>query len=468
MKRLAIPCSLLLCLAASAAAAGEVDESEYMRNWPHWRGPLANGIAPEADPPVTWSQDSNIRWKVELPGEGTASPIVWNDRIYILTAIETDRKGEVANKPQEETEEADAKPTAGDAASGRRPRRSPGRGPFNITPPENYYQFVVMCLDRATGKIIWQEIAREEVPHEGHHPDNGYASGSPTTDGKYLYASFGSRGTYCYDMNGNKIWERDLGDMRTRFSFGEASTPVLHDGSLIVMWDQEDDSFIYVLDAKTGKTRWERPRDEPSNWSTPLIVEHGGRTQIVTNGTTRVRSYDFDTGALVWECGGQTTNAIPAPVTTGGLVFCMSGLRGNAIYAIPLDAEGDISDTDRIAWHRDQGAPYVPSPLVYGDRLFFTASNRNILSCLEAATGEPIIDRERLDDVRAFYASPVAAADRIYLIDREGTALVLKNATKLEVLATNRLDEPTDATPALVDNQIIIRSEKHLYCIEEM
>ncbi len=441
---------LLVSLSLAAMVVGEeVADSTYQHNWPHWRGPLANGVAPHANPPIAWGPDSNIKWKVALPGRGTASPIVWNDRVYILTAIETDREGERPETP--DTRDPD----------------SPKLNPFQIEPPTHFQQFTVMCLDRSTGDLLWKKIAREAVPHEGYHHDHGYASGSPTTDGQYLYASFGSHGIYCYDMDGELKWERDLGDMRTRFSFGEACTPVLHDGMLIVMWDQEEQSMIYALDAATGETLWEQPRDEPSNWSTPLVVEHAGKTQVVTNGTNRVRSYDLNSGELLWECGGQTMNAIPSPVSHQGLVYCMSNRGGNAVYALPLDASGDITDTDTIVWHRDKGAPYVPSPLLYGDRLYMTSSNRAILSCLDSKTGEPLMDQTRLQDVKAFYASPVAAADRLYLVGRDGTCLVVANSTDLEVLATNELDDPIDATPALAGSELFLRSQGHLYCIEE-
>ncbi len=428
--------------------AHELRHAAYQQNWPHWRGPLVNGVAPHANPPIEWSQDQNIHWKVELPGRGSATPIIWGDRIFILTAIEVgeDESDEPVEDPEPQTAQ---------------------RGPFRIVQPEHEHQFVVLCLDRADGTLLWQHVARQAMPIAGHHGDNNYASGSPCTDGNRLYASFGSYGTYCYDLDGKLLWERDLGDMRTRFSFGETSTPVLHDDRLIVMWDQEDQSHIFVLDAGTGETLWEAERDEPSNWSTPLVVEHDGRKQVVTNGTNRVRSYDLETGELLWECGGQTTNAIPCPVAREGIVYCMSGLRGNAIYAIPLDSSGDVTDSESIVWHRDRAAPYVPSPLLYGDRIFITAGNNAIVSCLDAATGEPLIDRQRLQNIRQFYASPVGAADRVYFVGRDGTCLVMKNAPEYEELATNRLDEPIDASPALVGNQIFLRGEQHLYCIQE-
>ena len=326
---------------------------------------------------------------------------------------------------------------------------------------------MVMCLDRNTGDVLWQKVANEAVPHESLHPTNTYASSSVTTDGKYLYASFGSYGVYCYDLDGDLKWTRDLGEMQTRNSFGEGASPTIHNGTLVVNWDHEGPSFIAALDAATGDIKWKQDRDESTTWNTPLIVEAAGRTQVIVNATGRTRSYDLDTGEILWECGGQASNPIPSPVARENLVYCMTGYRGYAVYAIPLDSVGDITDTERIAWHRDEGTPYVSSPLLYDDRLYFTKGRNGVLSCLNAETGEPIIDQERLTGMDSLYASPVGAAGRIYLVNREGTTLVLKKSDQLEVLATNVLDEPIDASPAIVGNQLFLRGDKHLYCIAQ-
>ncbi len=450
--------------------------ADRLNNWHQWRGPEANGTAPTANPPIQWDEQTNIRWKTDLPGEGTATPIVWGDRIFIVTAIKTDRTGEPAVQPQEKQDarsetgtdgKTDDKPDAAaplQADQGAPQRRGSLRV---ISRPSNYHQFVVVCIERATGMILWQKIAREEVPHEGHHPDHGFASASPTTDGKLLYVSFGSRGIYCYHLDGNLRWERDLGDMRTRLSFGEGSSPTLYGDSLIVTWDHEGPSFITALDAATGETRWQVDRDEPSNWSTPLVVPHNGRTQVIVNGTNRARSYDLATGELIWQCGGQTMNAIPAPVRSDALVYCMSGLRGKAVFAIPLDASGELTDTDRIAWQNKQISPYVPSPLVLDERIYFTDSNRPLLCCLDAKTGEVLMDRVRLPGLNSLYASALGAGGKIYLVGRDGTALVIKQATELEVLATNKLDEPIDASPVAVGKELFLRGMKHLYCIAQ-
>ena len=387
-------------------------------------------------------------WNAAAPpatrGGGRATPIVWGDRIFVLTAIQTDRIDDSVPPAEEQ------------------PRR-----PFGIKFPRNYHRFAVLCLDRRTGKILWQREAAEQLPKEGRHPDNDYASASPTTDGESLFVSFGSRGIYCYDLDGRKLWQRDLGDMTTRRSFGEGTSPVVHGDSLVINWDHEGPSFIEVLDKRTGKTRWRRERDEVSTWSTPLVVESGGRLQVVVNATNRARGYDLESGDVVWECGGQTVNVIPSPVTRGGFVYCMSGYRGNALYSIPLTARGDISDGEKVAWKIERGTPYVPSPLLYDHELWFTQSNRGIVSCVDARSGAEIVGRSRLDGIRNMYASPVGAAGRIYFVDRSGRCVVIERGKELKVLATNEIGEPVDASPAIVGDQLLLRGTKHVFCVAE-
>jgi len=286
------------------------------------------------------------------------------------------------------------------------------------------------------------------------------------TDGKHLYVNFGSRGIYCYDLAGKQKWSRDLGKMLVYNYFGEGSSPVIHGDSLVVNWDHQGGSFITVLDAGTGETRWKVDREENSSWATPLVVDHAGRTQVIVSGTKRVRSYDLKSGEVIWECGGQVLACIPCPVTDGRLVFAMTGYTGNSLYAIPLDYTGDTTDTDKIAWKRKEpGTPYVPSPILYGELLCFTSSNKGIYSCLDATTGSPIIDRKRVEGISNIYASPVGAADKIYLTGREGNTVVLKRGGEYEILATNKLDDRFDASAAIVGNQIFLRGRENLYCI---
>jgi outer membrane protein assembly factor BamB len=489
----------LLCvvigLTSGAVWADELAE-QRLANWHQFRGPLGTGVAPQGNPPTEWSETKNIKWKVPIPGRGSASPIVWGDRIFVLTAVRTER----TNQPAETTT-AIGRPTVqpvaytradllaqrnenrrgdGRQREGRGEGRGRGgfggRGPggrgggrFGIGPPTNYHQFVVMCIDRNNGETIWQDVAAEVVPHEGHHPTGTFASSSPFTDGTHLYVSFGSRGIFCYDLAGNPKWHKDLGDMRTRNSFGEGSSPTVFDNTLVLIWDHEEDSFIVALDAQTGEEKWRQPRDEVSTWATPLVVEHAGRRQVITSGTNRVRSYDLASGELLWECGGLGTNPIATPVVIDGIAICMTGHQEPAAVAVPLDARGDVTGTDKIAWQLDDGStPYVASPALYDRVLYFTKNRNAILSSIDARTGRFVINQKRLPDMETVYSSLVAAAGRIYISSREGNTVVVKHSPELEILATNRLEEQAiDATPAIVGNDLILRGESHLYCISE-
>jgi outer membrane protein assembly factor BamB len=445
MRKLAF--ASIVVLAAAGLAADE-PSSLVEQNWHQWRGPLSTGVAPEADPPLEWSEDTNVKWKVKVPGESTATPIVWGERIFVTSAVKTERTIELAEGEPEAT------------------------GQYRIVKPNNYYQFTVACVDRRTGKTLWQQVAKEDVPHEGHHPDGSFASASPTTDGKQLYASFGSRGVYCYDLDGNPKWSRDLGRMKIMFTFGEGSSPVVYRDMVIVNWDHQEGSFITALDARTGETRWKVDRDETTSWATPLVVDYGGRAQLVVSGSKRVRSYDPATGEMIWACGGQTPSAIPTPVSDGRNVYVMSGYIGSAAYAIPLDSVGDITEfarktpPEKIAWkHTKAGAPYVPSPLLYGESLYFMYSNKGIVTCVDAKSGEPVFERTRLEGIDNIYASPVGAADRVYFTGRNGTTVVVKKGPSLEILATNKLLDQFDGSMALVGTEIFLRGKEHLYCI---
>jgi outer membrane protein assembly factor BamB len=466
-------------------AAAQAAPSQAMdQNWSQWRGPVQTGVAPEANPPTEWSEKKNVKWKVEIPGEGSSSPIVWENKIFIVTAVPTGKKANppgsgtagrnlrlnLSPAPALQAQPSDP-PRGGQGERGRgRGRGGPGggRGGFGRgEKPTEVHQFAILCIDRQTGETLWKQIAREEVPHEGHHPaDGSYAAPSAVTDGKHVIASFGSRGLYCYDMEGNLQWTQDLGDMQTLLTFGEGTSPALYKDTLIVKWDHEGDSFIVALDKNTGKTIWKEPREEVTSWSTPVVVEHDGKAQVITTATGKIRSYDLATGKVIWGCGGLTRNVIPSPVVGNGIVYCMSGFRGTALLAIRLGRTGDLTGTDAIVWQHGKATPYVPSPLLYGDKLYFFSHNNGILSCFDAISGNPHFSEERIGALKGgVYASPVGAAGRVYLLSREGSAVVLKLSDKLEVLATNELDDRFDASPAVVGNEIILRGKKHLYCL---
>ena len=436
---------------ASAAAllwvrrgvAAEVPEAE--RYWPQWRGPLGTGEGPQARPPALWAEGKNVAWKVALPGDGKSTPVVWRD-LGLLTAAVPSSKKLAARAPVE-------------------PAGAAGAGNAAVSPAGSAQGFVVLALGRTDGKVRWSRTVREEFPHEGTHKDGSFAAGSLLTDGARVYAFFGSRGLYALDLEGHVVWEKEFGVMRTKNSFGEGASPALYGDTLVVNWDHEGADFVVALDAKTGQERWRTARDEPTTWATPHVVVHQGKAQVVVAGMNSVRSYDLATGALLWEAPGLTANVIPSPVSADGVVYAMSGFRGNMLRAVRLaDARGAVTGPPGLLWSYDKDTPYVPSPLLYRGGLYFLKSNSGVLTCLDPATGAPRYT-ERLDAVANVYASPVAADGRIYVVGREGTAVVLSAGPKLEVLATNVLDDGFDASPALVDGEMYLRGRKSLYRI---
>jgi outer membrane protein assembly factor BamB len=241
----------------------------------------------------------------------------------------------------------------------------------------------------------------------------------------------------------------------------------VHDGKLVLVRDHSRQSTIHVLDAKTGETIWEHDRDEDNAWATPRVIQHDGRTQDITAASKQIRSYDLEIGDIIWYCAGLTGNVTPCPVVQDDMVYCMSGYEGYSLLALRLSGIGEIKDTDAVVWSRDKGTPYVPSPVLRDNRLYFTQSNQGILSVVDSKTGETVIDRTRLPGIANIYASPVAAAGRIYFVDRDGTTVVLKQSDQFEVLATNKLNDRFDASPALAGSQLFLRGNQFLYCIED-
>lgn len=444
MKR----CLSLLVLACGLASPAHAQPGDPgARQWPQWRGPLGSGVAPHALPPLEWSETRNVRWKVEIPGRGSSTPVVWGDLVFVTTAIPSDKPAE--------------RPAA--AA----PLASGGFSHPEVSAPQGAFQFAVLALGRGDGQPRWKTVVREEFPHEGTHKDGSFASGSATTDGERVYAFFGSRGLHCLDLSGKPLWQKDLGRMSIKLGFGEGASAALHEDRLVVVWDHEGESFLAAFDKKTGRELWRRTRAEKTTWATPLVIAHADATQVVTSGSDRVRAYDVKDGRPLWEAPGLTANVIPSPVAGDGLVFLTSGFRGNALMAVRLAAaQGDIAGTPAIAWRYDRDTPYVPSPLLYQGGLYFLKSNSAILTRLDASSGEKSFS-ERLDPLRNVYASPVAADGRVYVVDRDGAAMVLEAGATLKTLAVNRLEDGFDASPALVDRDLFLRGKRFLYRIAE-
>jgi outer membrane protein assembly factor BamB len=399
-------------------------------NWGHWRGPTGNGASLTAKPPVKWSDTTNVKWKVELPGRGSSSPVIWENQVFVTSAVPTDPSSAGKNLPN--------------------------------------LDFKVLCYDRATGKLLWEQTSTTATPHQETHVTNGFASASPCTDGEHVYAHFGSRGLYCYTMDGKLVWKRDdFGQMDTRNSFGEGSSTTLAGDKILVPWDHEGPSALYALDKKTGKTVWKTDRDEPTCWATPLVVEHNGKQQVVMNGQTCARGYDLETGKELWRCAGQTERPCASPVAEGGLVFVGSGHRGSFMGAFQLDGKGDLQGTDKVVWTIKQDTPDIASPLLSQGRIYFHKGKGGALSCVDAANGKPFYLAARVPGLEQIYASPIAAGGHVYLTSRAGTTVVIEDAPEMKVVSTNNVGETVDATPAPVDGELFIRGEKHLFCIAE-
>jgi outer membrane protein assembly factor BamB len=418
-------------------------ENEH-ENWPQWRGPLGTGAALKGNPPVEFGETTNLKWKTEIPGKGHATPIVWEDKIIVLTAVATEEKV-VVEKTEDE----------GD------------RSWMRASSTEFIHEFKVVCVDRNDGSIDWQTTVIKELPLESTHNLGSWASNSPCTDGEFIYAYFGSRGLYCLNFEGGIIWERDFGQMEKHMSFGEGASPYLYGDKIFVQWDHEGDSWLYAIDKKTGKDVWKLERDERTSWSSPFVVEINGKTQVITSATTNIRGNDFETGELIWKSTGLTRNVIPVPVFADGILYVMSGFRGSAMQAIDLArAKGDISDTDAILWTYNQHTPYTPNPLLMDGKLYFLRVNNAFLTCLDAKTGAPFYERVKLEGISDLYSSPTGVSDKIYIVS-ENICLVIKAGETFEVLASNELQDDFHASPVIVGNELLLRGFKSLYCFEE-
>lgn len=441
--------SLMFFAASTFCDCGKAQEA----NWHHWRGPNISGAVSTGKPPIKWSDDSHIKWKVEVPGAGSSTPIIHENQVIVLSALKTDRVKEGGENPPPAANENQG----GDRQDGRRGGRRGGAS------PTNYYQFLVLSYDRSTGKELWQKSVIEAVPHEAGHNTNTFASSSPVTDGKVIVASFGSRGVHCLDLKGNVLWSKQFGTMRTAAGFGEGASATLAGDKVIVPWDHEGESFIVALKVADGSEIWRTPRKEGTTWGTPLVVQHKGRTQIVINGRS-VRSYDAAPPTQIWECGGMTSNPIPTPILFGENVIAATGFRGNSIVSIPLDSKGDV--TGKVTWSNGDAAPYVPTPTLYEGKLYLNKTNGGVVSVLDATTGKVLVSQQRLDDIPIMYSSPVAAAGHVYFTSRDGKTVVIKNTEPLEVVATNSLDDTIDSSFAIVGNNIFVRGQTQLYCLE--
>jgi hypothetical protein len=435
----AFACTIIPC----HAGASEAVEEGACAFWPQWRGPLGSGVAPLADPPVEWSEKKNIRWKLQLPGKGHSTPIVWGDRIFVTTAA-----------PFGES---------------REPVYSGSDGAHDVVPITHQHEFIVLAASRDDGTIIWQKTVHRKLPHEGTHYTSSLASPSAVTDGEFVFAFFGSRGLYCLDWDGESKWQVDLGKMYTLHAHGEGSSPVLHGDSVLILWDHEGPSFLAAFNKRTGAERWRVVREELSSWSTPIVVEREGGPQVIVSGSKRVTAYDLATGKTLWRRSGLSVeNVVATPVAGHGMVYAGSTYDRNVVMAIRLERpENDSSGEQPVAWTRTRGAPYVPSFLLYGDALYFHHHFQGILTRVNAVTGEDQPGPIRLEGLNTVFGSPIGAAGRVYATDVNGVTIVFRDNNDPEILALNKLEDRFSASPAAAAGELYLRGEKYLYCIAE-
>ena len=434
--------TLSLTITASSIAAQE--------HWPQFRGPTMNAtVADNPALPELWSETENVEWVADVPGLGWSSPVVWDQHVFLTTVT---AEGEFEQ------------PKPGLYAPRGRPE-----------PPPLEHEWRVYCLDLATGNIRWQRSVRAGQPDFPRHMKNTYASETPTTDGERVYVRFGDLGLYTFDMDGRELWRVEIPDKRTRSEWGSASSPVLHEGKLIILYDNEETSWIAALDATTGTELWRTNRDEVSSWATPYIWENEQRTEIVTSGVNRIRSYDLD-GNLLWEMDGQMSWAtIATPFSSHGMVYINSGYfrdQHRPAYAIRPGASGDISlrgdahSNDYVAWYQPTAGNYNTSPLVYGDT-YYSLLDRGFFEAYDATTGEPVYGRQRIRVGASFTSSPWAYNGKVFALSEQGDTYVMQAGPEFEVLGVNSLNEMAMASPAIVGDRLLIRTRSRVYSIRK-
>jgi outer membrane protein assembly factor BamB len=443
--------TLFILFGSISAVQGQKEKKGV--NWPSFRGPYARGIAENYSTPLSWDVDAskNIKWKTPIPGLAHSSPVIWENMVFVTTAL-----GEKDD-----------------------PELKIGLyGSIQPADDDSVHQWKVYCLDKKTGKIVWEKTAHKGVPKVKRHPKATHANSTPVTDGKYVVAFFGSEGLYCYDMNGKLIWKKDFGLLDSAFfavpsaQWGFASSPVIHEGVVVVQCDALNTAFLAALDIKTGKEIWRTTREDVPTWSTPTIHVGDKRTQIIVNGFKHIGGYDFKTGKELWKISGGGDIPVPTPVVAHGMVF-INGAHGrlSPIYAIKLESEGDISLTgektsnESIVWSVRRGGAYMQTPLIYDDYLYNLQSN-GALSCFRAQSGE-LIYREQLGKRTGFSASGIAADGKLYFSSEEGDIFVVKAGPDFEVLATNSMKDECMATPAISEGMLYFRTHHYLVAVSD-
>ena len=446
MKRMAIT----LCVLALTAALAPVRSAAANDNWPHFRGPTLNAaVADNPDLPEQWSGTENVEWVTDIPGLGWSSPVVWGQRVFLTTVT-----------------------AVGDFELPKPGLYAPNGRPDPV-PLEHDWR--VYCLDLETGAVLWQHSVRHGRPDFPRHMKNTYASETPTTDGEHVYVRFGDLGLYAFDMEGNEVWRLLIPDRQTRSAWGSASSPLVYDDKLIILYDNEEESWLAALDKRTGEELWRTARDEVSTWATPYVWENELRTEIVTSGVNRIRSYDLD-GRLLWEMDGRMSwAAIATPFSSHGLVYVNSGYfrdEHRPAYAIRPGAGGDITlaegerSNEFVAWYQPRAGNYNTSPLIYGD-IYYSLLDRGFFEAYDAVTGEEVYGRRRIRVGASFTSSPWAYNGKIFALSEQGDTYVIRAGREYEVIGVNSLDEMAMASPAIVGDRLLIRTSSKIYSIRK-
>jgi outer membrane protein assembly factor BamB len=437
----------LLVLAAFLPVSARALEPEPSREarWPGWRGADGQGIVRESGQPQEWSSTKNVAWKTEIPGRGHSSPIVWGDRIFLTTAIE----GEV---------DPAAKPVK-HVVDGEDFVHPDGIG------ADHRHRFVVLALDAVSGKVLWQKTAWEGAPYDTRHRRGSYASPTPVTDGTFVYAYFGAQGLYAYDFAGKLAWRYATGGV-AELGVDVGTSPLLYKGLVILQCDEDngDKSYVAAVDKRTGKEVWRVARKIEASWATPVVVRASDRDELVTAGSQWILAYDPATGRELWRLKGLESNAVPSPVAGDDVVVLSAGYPEKIAIAVRPGGTGDVTGSDRVLWTYKKGTAYVPSPILY-DGFVYLMTDKGLITCMDAKTGEVKYEGARLPVPASFMASPLALGGRILLMSLDGDTFVLKAGPKFEVLGTNALDEPISASAAAAPGRLFIRGERHLFAI---
>ena len=430
-------------------------KAENTVNWPQFRGPEASGVAEGVATPTTWNvpESSNLKWKTPIPGLGHSCPIVWEDRLFLTTAI-SDKKLD-----------------------------SLKIGIYHEIAPvekDGVHAWVLYCIDKSTGKVIWERVCHKGVPKDKRHTKSSHANCTPATDGKRVVSFFGSEGLYCHDFNGTLLWKKDFGILDAAFfrvpraQWGFASSPIIHEGVVLVQCDVLKNSFLAALDLETGKILWKKARNDLPAWSSPAVHGEGAKTQVILNGYRHIGGYGFATGKEIWRFRGGGDIPVPTPVTGHGLAFITNAHgRMAPIYAIKLNSRGDVSlkdgkaSSEQVPWSVNRGGAYMQTPIVYGD-YFYNCRDNGVLACFEAKTGRLVFQARLGSGFGGFTGSPVASGGKIYYVSEVGDVVVIKAGTpELKILAKNPLGDICLSTPAISDGELFFRTRTQLIAISD-